>query len=299
MNDAGFEKLEEKIYELRGKLREINLKIRNAQEEASSYEEKRDEIHAMMRPFVEKLRKIRKEDADKWEKLNKLRETLAEKKSELKARKEKYLEVKRKLWKLKGIKETVEEIQKRIEELDWRLQTQPLPKEEERRIGEVLEILHVKLAQARQKMELQRELEGLEAELEAQRKEMDQIREEIGEVKGFLSERSEQVKQLREKIQALKQKADEWHAKYLEAKERLMKLEAEKILLVSQLIEQQNILKKLKEDEERKRLEERKKRLKAEAKLKLHSGKKLSFEEFKALMEDEEWPKLLTGEKTG
>ena len=55
----------------------------------------------------------------------------------------------------------------------------------------------------------------------------------------------------------------------------------------------------MKEDEERKRLEERKKRLKAEAKLKLHSGKKLSFEEFKALMEDEEWPKLLTGEKTG
>jgi len=36
MNDADFEKLEEKIYELRGKLREINLKIRNAKEEASS-----------------------------------------------------------------------------------------------------------------------------------------------------------------------------------------------------------------------------------------------------------------------
>ncbi len=65
MNDAGLERLEEKIYELRGKLRELNLKIRNAQEEVSSYEGRRDEIHAKMRPFIEKLRKIREEDADK------------------------------------------------------------------------------------------------------------------------------------------------------------------------------------------------------------------------------------------
>ena len=52
MDGAGFERLEEEIYELRGKLKELNLRIRDVQEETSSYREKRDEIHAEMRQFV-------------------------------------------------------------------------------------------------------------------------------------------------------------------------------------------------------------------------------------------------------
>ncbi|MEM4498124.1 MAG: hypothetical protein QW692_04785, partial [Nitrososphaerota archaeon] len=80
----------------------------------------------------------------------------------------------------------------------------------------------------------------------------------------------------------------------VDARRRLMELEAEKILVSSRLIELQEKLEKLKQQEEKRRAEIVKEKLKAEARLKLATGRKLSFEEFKALMEDgEELEKLV------
>jgi uncharacterized coiled-coil DUF342 family protein len=94
---------------------------------------------------------------------------------------------------------------------------------------------------------------------------------------------------LREKIKMLKEKADQWHNKYLEAKSKLQMLEAEKILLTSQIIDLQNTIKRYREEENSKKVSELKEKLKHQAKAKLLSGKKLSFEELKILIEDDEW----------
>jgi len=248
-----------------------------------------------MRPYLEKLRSLRAADDEERGRLSRLRDELAKRRGELRARRMRLGEARAELRRLKSIKETPEEIRKKIDDIDWRIQTQPLPREEERRLSGILDELHKRLALAERKAQLEEEVKVLEGEVAVIAEEIQKLRNEIGEVKGRLSAIFEQKKALREKIQELKAKSDEWHAKYREAKERLMRLEAERILISSRAAELHERLERLKRDEEARQLMRARERLKAEALSKLSSGKKLTFEEFKALLEDEEMLERLIG----
>ena len=250
MVEADVEEIENKLFDLREKLRSLNLRIRESEEAVSSYAAKRDKIHEEMKPFSAELKKLRESRAEERARLQELREKLAEKKAELQARREELSKIKEELRKLRGVRDEPEEIKKRLEEIDWRIQTMPLPREEERRLSEELIRLEQMLGQVQRKKQLKQKAEEIGSEIGALKEEIQALREEIGKLKGELSGSFEQSRALREKLTELKQKADGWHAKYLEAKKELQRLEAEKILLSSQIIELQNLLRKIRELEE-------------------------------------------------
>lgn len=295
MENKNYDELEKELHELRERLREINIKIGEAAEDVKGCAERRDKIHIEMKPYLEHLRGIRALIDEKRKGLNELRKILAMKKMDAGSKRDELKKLQKRLKELQAVKDDVDELQRRMEEIDWKIQTQPLPREEERRLSNILEELATRLAKATQRLELEGKIQNLKKELNGLQEEIDKVRDEIGRIKEELGQIIEQRKSLREKIQELKCKSDGWHAKYIEAREKLMRLEAEKILISSRIIELQERLNKYKQEDEERKLREAKERLKAEAASKLSSGKKLTFEEFKALLEDEESLEKLIG----
>ncbi|MEM1775751.1 MAG: hypothetical protein QW079_02345, partial [Nitrososphaerota archaeon] len=152
----------------------------------------------------------------------------------------------------------------------------------------LLERLQTELSLVKKKIEYRDRACQLIEQIKTVKEEIGKIKEEVKNIREKMEPLLEKQTKLREKIQELKSKADQWHQKYIEVKNILQQLEAKKILVSSQIIELQNILKKHREVEEAKKFMEIREKLKNEAKAKLISGKKLTFEEFKILLEDGE-----------
>lgn len=277
----------QRIEELTEKLSVLKGQKSVLEAEAKSHAEKRDLLNQELknlRSEILNLKNARDEINAKVKELKKQRSLIK-------------MEIDQKLTDLKDLKKKLESLTKRkpkrnltslekdVESLEWKIQTTPLSLQDEKTLVEqVRELesqisLHKKIEQLNQRrIELKAELKALQARADLCHKTIVENAEKSQQIHGEMLKKIEEVKKI-------KSEADYFHRLYLQTREKIKPLH----------VEITKILDEIKSFKEEISAEEEKERKEAEEKLlenlekkaieKMKRGEKLTWEEFKVLVE--------------
>ena len=184
-----------------------------------------------------------------------------------------------------NVQGTFHETKDSFEKLEWRQQTSSLDSKEENRLLTQIKELEVQLAKHQRLNELQRPFDDQKAAIDTLRRDAQSVHEKILETAESSAKMHEEMMWLVGDLKEIKASADAAHKKYLEARTETERVEQE---LVHRVIERKRIHQEIFGEEEAERLRKRKElaeRLTESGSAKLSQGKRLSFEEFRALME--------------
>ena len=268
--------------ELNNEVRIISLKIREKREILSEYRAKISEIVEEKNKLIEEIRKMKEEKNKITEKLSSLRTLFREKREKI-----------RTLRALLGRRIPSEEaLAEKLEKLEWEYQTRSMPLEEEKIYVERIEKIERTLTNLRRYNKLKEEVERLREEISSLatlRKEIIEkmneystkylsLKEELKKLREVRDQLKSEIEQLAEQREKKRSIANEYHRKLIETNSEIRKLQEE--------IERIAIL--LKASQLSRIIEERRKSLYSKAKEvyeKYKRGEKLTFEEFKLLIE--------------
>jgi len=260
------EKANAELRRLAEKREKLNEKFRVLRSQVIELKNERDRINLEIKELKMQEGKMKNELAEKIEKIKLVREELRK-------------------WIDKTPANSPEKLGREIENLEWKIQTTPLDLQEEKKLVERIKKLenqlevHVKIEQLKQKnLGLMAEIKALKTRMKLCR---DKILEKVEQSRFYHQKFLEKSNEARE----IKKEVDLSHQSFVNVKTELngIRMEIAKIL---------NEIKRLKEeitmDDEinrRKNEELLLKNLEAQALKKLERGEKLTWEEFKIIME--------------
>ena len=242
-----FKKLRREIYELENERDNLNEKVKNLKKQ-------RDEARAKIRANIEELK------------------THSQRIAELRKKKS---------------KESRRKLQKKFENIEWKIQTTPLDRQEEKRLIEHVKQLETQLSiykkndqHSKKITELRKEIVTLKTNADAAHKELIQTAQKSQEIHAKMITKISKTKDV-------KAEANSLHGAYIKTKEKVIPLHEE----IKKLAEQRKKLQDTarEEDETRKKIIEKalKEKLETQAKGKMQRGEKLSWNEFKLLANHE------------
>jgi len=281
---------EKRIEELNRELYEIDAEQDRLKAEAIEWERKRDSIHKK----IGELRLEVKGLKDKRDALNEEVKRLKSLRNEAKGRyREKILRIQDLRQRLREIKakrpsRSAQDLEMEIKEIDWRIQTNPLPLDEEKRLVEQVRSLESQLKIQMEIKSLGDEIAGLKNDMKSLEAEISTHHEKVLNIAKQSQEAHLSVIEKLDKIRDLKAEADEMHKKYLESREKVRELHSRYKEILDQVRSLKKVIREKEEKEKAKRLSELRKKVEKEALDKLRRGEKLTFEEFKVLAEEED-----------
>jgi|GEM_PF-1021697 len=172
-----------------------------------------------------------------------------------------------------------------LEELEWKFQTSSLDMKEENKMLIQVKGLEEQLSRLQQVRGIQDAVTGEKTEITSIRKNAQSIHKHLLGGAEASQKLHEEMMQSVTKLKETKSKADEAHQKYLHAKTQAEKAEGE---LIANTIEMKNLRKEFYGNEEAERLKKANEftaKLLESGSTKLGKGRKISREEFKALIE--------------
>ncbi|MCE4614123.1 MAG: hypothetical protein F7B60_01150 [Desulfurococcales archaeon] len=272
-----------KITELRQKLKEIIEHRSILIDEIKIERRKRRELLDRRRELIEELKKLREEKNKLFEELNKQKEKrnelskmLHDKIDELKKFKEQFKDD-------SIMRVSISSIQRRIQQLEWKQQTQVLSSQEENEIVRRIMELEELLEKAREAKKLKTQFISIKAELAKIRVELKdttaklrEIRENIGKVKERISGLSSDVNDLNKQIDIMTEDIEE-KSKNIEG------LSKERTQLKSQLKILNEQLRAVRMGEDAKKVEEFVEERRKQVMDKMKKGERLTLEEMKIL----------------
>jgi len=255
-------------------------------EEAGKWAKKRDELNKKLQGIAKEIREYKAKRNDLNEKVQQLKAQRDEMYRKIAEKRE---EMKKILDKLEPLQKQgfrgVSALKKRLDELEWEIQTNPYNPNDEKWLIDQIKSLESQLVVPRkvedlkQKlMELRIEIGGLRIRAKKTHAELTQI---ANESEGYHIKMMEFVKE----ASAIKEKADEAHKVYLENKAKADEIHHEYAANAVKMKELKQQIRNLEQLERSKKSEEVKKKTEETAAHKMKRGQKLSFEEFKALVE--------------
>jgi uncharacterized coiled-coil DUF342 family protein len=243
------------------KRNQLNERFKKIIEEVKACKSKRDELNRQVKDL-----KTRRDEAKK---------TLEEKRKLVADLKEKFLKLQ------KQVSEDPSAIKNKINELEWKIQTTPLKQKEGHQLIGQVKALESKLIWHEQAQELKTKLAELRSEIEALKARSKAAHEELMKAVKESEVYHKKMIELVKTASQVKAEADGAHKSYIKIKEKADETHRRYLHNLSQIKEiKQKIegLHRLKQNEIIKSLEE-------SAVNKLKKGKRLSFEEFKVLVE--------------
>ena len=256
-------------------------------EEAQTWAEKRDHLH-------EEIRKIRLEAnsyRDKRDELNteiQFLKTLREERWKKRAEVIEQLKNERQKIKVASATKTTrssQSIEDEIAKVDWKIQTESLSLEEEKKLVNRVKVLEVQLKTHKQIERAKNEISNFGTEAQTLKDEIQNGNSKIQELAQQSQKFHEKMIVNLEKIKTLRTEANETHNKYVEIREKAKICHLKCVDLLGQIKALQTTIRKKEEEEKTKQQADLKKKVENEAIDKLKRGKKLSFEEFKILAE--------------
>ncbi|MBS7625535.1 hypothetical protein KEJ51_00600 [Candidatus Bathyarchaeota archaeon] len=177
------------------------------------------------------------------------------------------------------------QIKNSLDKLEWKLQTSSIDLAEEKKLINHIKDLEMQLANHERLKELQETFTEQRAAIEALNLKAQSIHEKILEAAQRSAELHEEMMQSIRKIDEVKAKADEAHRMCIQTRTEADKLGEEMMKIVVERKELQKAIQEYKMAEQSRRQQEIIDKLAESGSAKLSEGKRLSFEEFKALME--------------
>jgi uncharacterized coiled-coil DUF342 family protein len=243
--DEQFKKLHQEIHELKNERNNLNKKVKTMKQQ-------RDAARAKIRTIFE----------------------------EAKMYKQKITELKKKI-----PKKNRRELQKKFEDIEWKIQTTSLDMQEEKRLIENVKQLETQLniyrnidQQVEKIAELRKELETLETNADTVHQELTETAKKSQEIHAKMMNKLSEAKNI-------KGEADSLHGAYIQTEEKVRPLHEEMKKLAEQRKKLQDVVRD--EDEKRKKNAEQtlKEKLESQARDKLQRGEKLNWDEFQLLVD--------------
>ena len=242
----------------------FNQKYRSLRNEALLIKEKRDTINNQ----VQELKKIRDQINDQCK----------EKRSQISELKEKFRELNE-----NTINGNLKKVSRQIEEIDWKIQTNPLPiKEEQKLISQIRQLEKQLIAQKRIK-KVKDELYKLQNEKTSLDDEAKIIHKRLSELAEQSQEFHTQMIEILNRAADLRTEADKAHQRNMKIKQEAQKKHQKCTEVIEQIKTIEKILKEIEEKKLNERQDELQRELEEQALEKLKSGKKLLWEEFQIL----------------
>ncbi len=254
------------VKKLASKRNALHNEVKNLRKEAGSIREKRDAINEQ----VKQLKKLRDEmETSRKEKLDRI--------SELREKLDGFTE--------KRVMRDWRAIERKIEEIDWKIQTDSLPVKEEAILINRIRQLEAQLSTQKKIKKIHEELRELRANDRNLGIEAKILHEKLSELAEQSQRFHEAMLEKLDKARNLQAKADDFHKKYVETKKQAHEVLQKCIKLIQQIRTIEQELKETADKRQADRQSELHKELEDRALAKLKRGEKLMWEEFKILAE--------------
>ena len=283
------EQLRGKIEEIRNRLASIRIQITDAEQEARHWKEKRDGAHEQTRNLRSQIESDRENRDSLHSQVSALKIQRNETRDTVREKIERIQSLRQKLTKLQenAPRIDVENLRREIKALEWKIQTSSLTLNEEAPLVNKVNALELQL-------EAQNEIDATRTEITEIQKEIDEANQEASILHGKISDLAEQSqgfhKKMTESLQQLnniRDEADSYHQEFIQrvndleiARKDRIKAKAQLRTLNSELHSRETAEREAKESTT-------KEAIKKEAQKKLKKGKKLTFEEFKLVLDDD------------
>ena len=255
--------------------------------EAQKWIEKRDSLNA-------KIKRLREEATDLKERRDALNKKVKELKglrehaaSERKEKKAQILELKRKLEVLLRVKPSrnMQNTQKDIDDLEWKIQTTPLSVKEEKPLIDQVRVLESQLSVHRQIQQLEENIVEMQTEEKALATRTQLLHEKLSKLAQQSQKLHEEMIESLNKSRSIKLDADNAHQRFLQIKQKAQRPHEKCVELLHQIRSLQQKLRQREEKKKTQRQVELREELETQALEKLEQGEKLTWEEFKLLAE--------------
>jgi uncharacterized coiled-coil DUF342 family protein len=253
--------------------------------ECREWVERRNTLNSELKQLSEKVRALRSERDSMNAEVKSLKASRDRMREEIADRRSKMAEALRPLREGREVRGSFRKTKRSFEDLEWRLQTSSLKLEEENKLVAQIKELEIQLAQHQKLNELKSEIRSQKSALEALRHEAQSIHERLLAAAQSSAKVHEEMMQSVKKLKEAKVAADDAHRRFLQARSELEEVE-QKIL--NNVLEKKKIRREMfggEEAERQRKGKARVERLAESGSVKLSRGKKVSLEEFKALME--------------
>ena len=285
------------IAALNQQLDSLNKQADEAIVETRKLIEKRDKLNEQFKQLRQETRRLKAERDTINEKVCALksqrdgtRTTIHEVADEIRASREKIAELKK-----KTPKRRYSELKKELDDIEWKIQTTSLDKEEEKALIENVKQLEIQLIVYRK---IEQQLKKI-ADLEQGLRKLDETADKLHMELSALAQKSQETHQKMlakiEESQKIKAEADSLHLAYVQTRARIKPLNEERRKLTEQkrhafeAKHQLQASQRQRDEDSRKTAEQALKvKLESAAREKLQRGEKLSWNEFQLLAEDDE-----------
>lgn len=278
---------EQRIEELYRRLNVLKAERDDLNKKAQTWAERRNRIH-------EEIRKIRLLIRDLKQRRDSLNKEVKHLKALRKVELERRDEILREIRELRKERNRIAAgkpprsqsyLENQIKRIEWKIQTEPLPLDAERKLIDQIKILEAQL-------EVYRRIGSINNKIAELRKEADKLKAEALNYRSRILEISAEsqefhLKMLKriEEAKELKAKADEMHQRYAENKEKVKAINLEIKKTLGEIRSIRELLKSEEEKERRRRESDLQRQTEEKALEKLKRGEKLTFDEFKILLE--------------
>ena len=273
------------LEKLRFRLEEVRNKLDLLRREIKSWNAKRRSTIEELKALRERIREAR----TKRDSINKTVKLLKAEREDLKAwlkdYKHKLSECKEKFKVLRGRRPegSVQTLEKQLEEIEWKIQTTPLPLREEKILVDRAKEVGAKLGVLKRITALKEEERGLRQNVRELKMKINSKSEVILKLASQSQETHSEMLRLIEKADGLRMRAKNESKKLAEVKEKLRVL-SEECKSIKNELKRRLEEKKLREEEERREKATRLlKQLREQASEKFKRGEKLTWEEFRLL----------------
>jgi len=281
------EAIEQKIEELYKKLHLLKARREELNKEAQTWAEKRNRIHEEIRNLraqIKSLKQTRDEMNEEVKRLKSLREDGLKKRKAIIEEIEKLGKEKARMSAEKPPRSR-SHLESEIERIEWKIQTEPLPLNVERALIDQLRDLEIQ-------REFYRRIESINNKIASLRKEAKELKaytlaysSRISKTAARSQEYHAKMLKKTEAMRDLKVKADEMHQRYVEKREKAKTISLEIKKTLDEIRSIQDLIKKREEEEQKQKQADLQKQTEKKALEKLRRGEKLTFDEFKILLE--------------
>ncbi len=299
------------IANLRSQIATLKDQVNKADSESKKQVEKRDQLNEQTRKINLEIRDIKKQRDEINQKVQALKQQRDEVRvkikpimDEIQAINEKKEELKKKAPRVRQ-----KDIQEEINKIDWKIQTESLDLQEEKRLVGEVKLLETQLSGYKKIEKQNKKIAEHIQERKVLDAQADKFHKELSEMAKKSQELHESMITKIAEAKKAKEEADTLHKGFIENKEKIKALLVDIAVLTGQMLGLQNTVreqnKELREKEmvvrakekeqmsiqrNKKLLDEQalKTKLGAQAKEKLNKGEKLSWNEFQLLASDEE-----------
>jgi uncharacterized coiled-coil DUF342 family protein len=244
----------------------LHEKIKTLRKDASIIKEKRDAINEKVQNLKNLRNQMKTERGEKHEKILGLQE------------------------KIRALNENkpegnMRQVEREIEEIDWRIQTSSLPVKEEQELVNQVRNLESQLVVQKQMEKVGQKLFELRTEERKLGLEAKAIHEKLSELAEQSQKFHVQMIDVLEKAKELQVEADEAHQKHVDARQHAQELHQKCVELMEKIKVIQKELKETADKKQAERQSKLKNELEEKALAKLKRGEKLMWEEFQVLAE--------------